>query len=269
MRLSQLHPLIYEARVRQLRLERDLGDRLARVPFARGSSGSPLPFAMVRHRSLLRRRLGSSDPRLQETKIVNLGLAAAALDGLLIHPGEVASFWERVGPPTAARGFVEGLLLAGGEVRSGVGGGLCQASNLLYWMALHAPLAVVERHRHGFDPFPDEGRVLPFGSGATVFYNYVDLRLANPTDQTFQLRVWVSRTHLCGMLLTERAWPLSYHVEERAHRFLRDATGRVYRENELWRTTIDRRTGALAKTELVARNHCEVKYPVSADMLAG
>jgi vancomycin resistance protein YoaR len=35
------------------------------------------------------------------------------------------------------------------------------------------------------------GRVLPFASGATVMYNYKDLRLHNPTNQTFQLRLWL------------------------------------------------------------------------------
>ncbi|MFJ8513275.1 VanW family protein [Lysinibacillus xylanilyticus] len=51
------------------------------------------------------------------------------------------------------------------KVKTGVGGGICQLANLLYWMALHTPLIVTERHHHSFDPFPDSGRTLPFGSG--------------------------------------------------------------------------------------------------------
>ena len=50
-----------------------------------------------------------------------------------------------------------------------MGGGLCQLANLLYWMALHTPLAVVERHHHSFDPFPDENRTLPSGRAAVSF----------------------------------------------------------------------------------------------------
>jgi vancomycin resistance protein VanW len=75
--------------------------------------------------------------------------------------------------------------LSFGEARSGIGGGICQLSNLIHWMAIHSPLVVVERSNHSFDPFPDEGRVLPFGSGAAIFYNYVDLVLHNPTDRVF------------------------------------------------------------------------------------
>jgi len=261
VRLSELHPVLYATRVRQLQFARQLSDRRRHVPFARTSRpATRLPALLIRHRSLLRRRLGDSDPRLQETKIVNLRLAAATLDGLLVRPGEVLSFWDRVGRPTADRGFVEGLILAGGEVRAGVGGGLCQLSNLLYWMAPHTPLEVVERHPHGFNPFPDNGRVLPFGSGATVFYNYGDLRLANPTDRTFQVRVWLTDQHLCGVIAADEPWPLGYHVEERGHGFAIGPDGRTYRDNELWRRTVDRATGDTVRIERITRNHSLVKY---------
>ncbi|HJW22887.1 MAG TPA: VanW family protein [Candidatus Limnocylindrales bacterium] len=260
MRLSTLHPALYAARVRELQLERLLADRRHRVPFARTHAETDLPILVIGHRSILRRRLGDTDPRLQETKIVNLRLAAATIDRVVIRPGEVLSFWERVGRPTADRGFVDGLVLRNGGVGTAVGGGLCQLSNLVYWMALHAPLDVVERHHHGFDPFPDHGRVLPFGSGATVFYNYGDLRLRNPTDQPFELRAWVTDRHLCGRISTDRPWPLAYHVEERDHAFHRAADGRIYRDNELWRRAVDRATGQTVELVRITSNHAEVKY---------
>ena len=236
----------------------------ARPDFADTQAVEPLPLVLVRHASLLRRRLGGSDPRLQETKIENLRLAVPSIDGLLIGPGQTFSFWRRVGAPAARRGYRDGLVLAGGDVRVGTGGGLCQLSNLLYWMALHSPLEVVEHHHHSFDPFPDDRRVLPFGSGAGVFYNYVDLRFRNPTPLTFQLAVTVDDEHLRGQLRADRRWPLAFHVEERDHRFVRGSDGRVYRQNELWRRTVDRRTGDTIGRDLVTRNHALVGYEVDA-----
>ena len=267
--ISQLHPWLYAARAGELRLERRVSDRIRRVPFARAVAVDDLPVVLIRHASVLRRRLRDLDPRLQETKIVNLRLAAATIDGLLLRPGEIFSFWDRVGPPTAARGFAEGLILRGGRITSGVGGGLCQLSNLLYWMALHTPLAVVEHHHHGFDPFPDAGRVLPFGSGATIFYSYGDLRLANPTDRPLRLGVTVGRTHLHGSVTTDRPWPLAYHVEEHGLRFARGEDGIVYRDNELWRRVVDRRTGEMLERTLITRNHAVVANPVPEDVLVG
>ncbi len=260
MRLSSLHPAIYAARVAELRLERDLSDRRRRVPFARTQGSLDPTIVLIHHRSILRRRLGDTEPRLQETKIVNLRLAARAIDRLVIEPGEVFSFWQRVGKPSLERGFVEGLVLRNGGIGTAVGGGLCQLSNLLYWMALHTPLQVTERHHHGFDPFPDAGRVLPFGSGATVFFNYGDLRLRNPTAQRFQLRTWVTDRYLCGTIATDRPWPLAYHVEERNHAFHVVPDGRVFRDNELWRRTVDRVTGRTLELSLITMNHAEVKY---------
>ena len=265
--ISQLHPGLYAARSAELRLERRLADRLRNVPFAGTTDRTPLPITLVRHASVLRRRLRDLDPRLQETKIVNLRLAAESIDGLVIHPGETFSFWNRVGPPTAGRGFQEGLILRGGRITAGIGGGLCQMSNLLYWMGLHTPLEVVEQHHHGFDPFPDAGRVLPFGSGATIFWNYGDLRFSNPTDQPFQLCVHVGRLRLHGTIRTDRPWPIAYHVEEEGHRFVLEPDGVVYRENELWRRSVDRRTGATLARTLLTRNHAIVGYPVPEDLI--
>lgn len=262
MRIAERYPILRRARVEQLRLARRIADGRSHTDFAVLRQDDRLPLVLYRHRSLLRRRLGQSDPALQESKIDNLRLAVPAIDGLLLRPGETFSFWRRVGAPAARRGYRDGLVLAGGEVRIGTGGGLCQLSNLLYWIALHAPLEVVEHHHHSFDPFPDDRRVLPFGSGAGVFYNYVDLRVRNPTRLTFQLTVAVAEDHLCGELRGERRWPYAFHVEEREHRFVRGPDGRVYRENELWRRTVDRRTGDTVAAERITRNHALVGYPV-------
>jgi vancomycin resistance protein VanW len=266
-RLSEIHPFFFHTRVAQLRLDRYLRDILSRVAFAEGKGSEPLPVTIKKHQSLLRRRLGNSDPQLQENKVINLGIAAPTIHGLRIAPNETFSLWRCVGPPTAERGYVEGLQLSRGEVRRGVGGGLCQLANLFYWMALHSPLQIAERHHHSFDPFPDEQRVLPFGSGAGIFYNYVDLRLHNPHKATFGLEVGLTAEHIKGRLSCSQEWPYSYKVEEREHRFFRD-NGGIYRSNELWRRVIDRRTGDTVGEELLMKNRAEVKYPVAEDLLS-
>jgi vancomycin resistance protein VanW len=262
MRIAQRHPILRRARVEQLRLARKLADGRSGVAFADLQEEARLPLVLFRHASLLRRRLGETDPALQETKIENLRLAVPTIDGLLIRPGETFSFWGRVGAPAARRGYRDGLVLAGGEVHVGTGGGLCQLSNLLYWIVLHSPLTVVEHHHHSFDPFPDDRRVLPFGSGSGVFYNYVDLRFHNPTSATFQLAVTVAPQHLRGELRGKRRWPLAFHVEERGHRFVGGLDGCVFRENELWRRTVDRRTGETIDVQLITRNRAQVGYEV-------
>lgn len=261
-RLSELHPIVYKTRIRQKRLFRRIDDASKRNRFAQEKGVGELKFICKKHQSLLRRKLGNSDPLLQENKVENLKIACPTIDGLLIKPGETFSFWRQIGEATAEKGYCEGMQLSRGEVVRGIGGGLCQLANLLYWLALHTPLEVVERHHHSFDPFPDENRVLPFGSGAGVFFNYIDLRFYNPTDITFQVKLWLTDKHLKGLILSDSETLYSYHVFERAHRFLvKDR--RNFRENEIWRDVYDRKTGNKVKEELLVRNHAQVKYEMT------
>lgn len=223
-----------------------------------------LPFRVTAHKSLLLRKLGDADMRLQQNKVTNLRIAAGNIDGVLIRPGETFSFWRLVGRPTAKKGYVMGMLLSNGKVKEGIGGGLCQAANLLYWMALHSPLVVIERHRHSYDIFPDSGRVLPFGTGAAIYYNYVDIQFYNPTNATFQIMIGVGDAHLEGEIRSDIAPKYSYKIVERDHRFLRSAsTGKIFRENSIYRQTTDKRTGNLLGDDLLYRNHCETLYPLS------
>ncbi len=219
----------------------------------------PLPFRADRHSSLLIRKLGNTDPQLQVNKITNLRIAVASLDGVMVRPGETFSFCKLVGKPTRRRGFVEGLELCRGEARSGVGGGICQIANLLHWLVLHSPLTVVERSQHSFDPFPDEGRIIPFGTGAAIFYNYVDYQFENRTPWTFQIRLWLADKTLEGDLRCSHELEHKYRVIEKNHAFLKIGT-RFYRTNEIWRKKTRKCESVAESEELITRNFALLKY---------
>lgn len=220
---------------------------------------SPLGHRVKRHNSLLRRTAVDADARLQENKVVNLQLASARVDGLLIRPGETFSFNKVVGNCTRRKGYVEGMRLSNGEARAGVGGGLCQLANLVHWMVLHSGLTVTERSEHSFDPFADNGRVLPWGTGCSIVYNYVDLQVRNDTDTTFQLLVRVGERYLEGELRADRESPVTYHVYADDEHFYR-LGDECFRANQIRRTVVDRRTGGQVGDELLRRNCALVKY---------
>ncbi len=191
-------------------------------------------------------------------KVTNLQLASRRLDGLLLRPGRTFSFNRVVGSCTSRAGHVEGMRLSNGEASAGVGGGICQLANLLHWMVLHSPLTVTERSEHSFDPFPDNGRVVPWGTGCSIVYNYVDLCARNDTDLTLQLRARVGERHLRGELRADATPPHTYSVHARDEEFVR--LGDTYlRRNELWRRVIDRGTGDTVREECVRRNAAVVK----------
>ncbi|MGZ4472681.1 MAG: VanW family protein [Nocardioidaceae bacterium] len=258
-RPTERHPWLYPVAVRAHRARRRLAWLTSGARWAAARRAEPLAVRVKRHRSLLLRQLGTSEMWLQHNKVTNLRLAVSRVDGILIRPGETFSFNRVVGNCTARKGYVEGMRLSNGDARPGVGGGICQLANLLHWMFLHAPLTVVERSEHSFDPFPDNGRVLPWGVGCSIVYNYVDLVVRNDTDLTFQIRVSVGERYLQGELRADAALPHAYRVHARGEQFLR-YDGRHYRRNEIWRTVVDRRTGNTVGEELVKRNCALVKY---------
>ena len=220
----------------------------------------PLPHVVVTHSSPLLRQLGDSQMWLQHNKVTNLRIASPRLDGLLLRPGETFSFCRTVGNATSRRGYVFGMTLDGGDVRPGVGGGLCQIANLLHWMALHTDLTVVQRSEHTVDPFPDSGRTVPWGTGCSIAWNYVDLQLRNDTGTTYALRVRVGERDLEGAIETSDPELQQWRVEARDERF-EQSDGMWWRSNEIWRVALDPVSGEpLGREELVKRNRARTLY---------
>ena len=227
--------------------------------FAKIRSGEDLPYCAASHQTPLMRRLRDVDMWMQENKVTNLRLAAARVDGVLLHPGETLSYWYLIGRPTAKKGYLPGMLLRNGKAVAGVGGGLCQLSNLIFWMTLHTPLTVTERHRHGYDVFPDADRTQPFGSGATCFYPYGDLMIRNDTCETYQLRVSVGERALTGEWRCEKRPRCRYEVVERNHEMRAEYWGGYTRHNELYRQCLAP-DGTLLREELAVRNDAIMMY---------
>lgn len=235
-----------------------------RMARRRGRAGD---VVLARHASPLRRGTTVVDERLQAGKEANVALAAARLDGLVLGPGQTLSYHHAVGRPARWRGFRPGLELHDGALAAGVGGGACQVANLLYWIALCGAMTIVERHRHTLDLFPDDGRTVPFGCGATVFYNWADLRFANPLDGDVSLHLSLADGHLVGELRATRDPGITVEVYEVGHRFVRDGDT-VWRENQIWRRIRATTDGAVLIDHLVAANRARVAYPVAADRIA-
>lgn len=228
-----------------------------RLPTAPTADGYAAEVAT--HRTPLFRPLSGLDHELQVNKVKNLRRAAARLSGAVLPPGARLSFWRQVGPPTARRGYLPGLVLREGHLDSAVGGGLCQLTNLLYWLTLHTPLEVTERWRHTYDVFPDAGRTQPFGSGATCSYPSLDLEIRNPTAASYRLSVSVTRTELVGAWRATFPAGLRYEVYEANHLITHEGPGRWVRRNRLARRSYDVR-GELVADEVVAENHALMMY---------
>ena len=227
--------------------------------FARTRQNDTLPYAYASHKTILMRKLKDVDMWMQENKIINLKLAVQEVDGIILRPGEIFSYWRLIGNPSRRKGYVEGMILQNGTFAAGVGGGLCQLSNLIFWMTLHTPLDVIERHRHGYDVFPDSNRTQPFGSGATCYYPYGDLMIQNNTEDIYQLKVHVGDEYLEGAWLVNTEPVYHYKIVERNHEMRSEYWGGYSRHNELYQQKYDL-DGMLLDEKLVVKNSALMMY---------
>ncbi len=218
-----------------------------------------LPYCVFTHKTPIFRELRNVDMWMQENKAENLKIALKKMNGILIKPGETFSYWKIIGKPTMSKGYKEGMVLHYGKFISGVGGGLCQLSNLIYWIILHTPLTVTERHRHSFDVFPDSNRTQPFGSGATCVYNYRDLQITNNTENVYQLNLTIENKFLVGQVNSNNSKYFNYKIYGKKEKITHEYWGAYLRHNEIWRD-IFMLNDEKIDSEYICENHALMMY---------
>lgn len=133
-----------------------------------------------------------------QNKIHNLRVVGNKINNLVIYPDEVFSFWKVVGKPSEKNNFKEGRNLIKNHISSDIGGGICQFSSILYYLALQSGLKILERFPHSIDIYKEEERFTPLGSDCTVVYGYKDLQIQNifPFPVQLQCRITDDELHL-------------------------------------------------------------------------
>ena len=239
-------------------LKRKLNWVFGAEKWAKNKSEESFEFDVFHHKSMILRPLKDVEMYLQENKRTNLKIAIAHLNGIIIKPGETFSIWRLVGRPTKVKGYLEGLVLKQGQTAKDTGGGLCQLGNLLFWIFAHSPLTITERYRHGFDVFPDLNRKVPFGAGATLSYNHIDLQIKNETENTFRIGLWLDQTHLNGVLQCDVRLKSKFRIEERNHLMKQQYWGGYSRHNQIVQIETDLEEYETEK--LLVENHAVMMY---------
>lgn len=255
----ELGPRAYMLSVQKGVVLKSVSDLFKGEKYARKKSEQALDNIIKSHSSLIVRRLEGVDIELQQNKETNLILAAKSINGIIIRPGETFSLWRLIGHPTAKKGYKEGLTISKRNgLGRGVGGGLCQIANMIHWLVLHSPLETTEKHHHSDALFPDEKRRVPFGTGTSIFYNTLDYRFINRTNDIFQLLVWVEDGYLCGELRSSAPCNNRYKIYEEDHHFRKEGDD-YYRISKVYRSIISKNGGSEIK-ELILDNHSKVLY---------
>lgn len=255
--LSTLRRLLQEAWFYlEMRLD---GNRYAR------ERDEPLPIKVFTAGTVLLNENSGHDMVYQRNKVDNLKLAAATVDRIVIRPGETFSFWQLVRHADDKEPYKEGLCLVNGKIVAVKGGGLCQLSNLLFWLFLHTPLTIVERHPHAVESFPLPPSDIPDGTDATVNEGWLDLKLRNDTPTTYQVVLWFDEKCLQGAVRADRAGDTRYEIVGRNLVYIREG-GKLYQETDICRQGFSLKTGELTSDILLYHNRCRIGYVLSPDI---
>ena len=254
-----INPTCYAISMKKENYKRSLKDWLSNDRFAGTFQSEPLPNLVSSHSSKLIKTSPGIDRTLQENKAVNIELASACISGLILHPGEVFSFWRLVGKTTEKRGYKNGRVIIGNRIVPGLGGGLCNLGHTIHRIVLHSPLEVTEFHSHSDALGPDEGPRVPFGTGTSICYNHIDFRFRNTTDQDVQLIAWCQDGRSYAELRSERPFPWRYSLVEEDLHFRKEGE-KYYRNSKIYRETIEKESETVIRRELVFDNHSEVMF---------
>lgn len=254
-----INPLFFAISTQKGIVQRNLNDLISDTKFAKFKEKEKLDKLISSYSSNLIKKGKGVDPVLQENKAVNIRLASNKINGIIIKPGEVFSFWRTIGKVNKRTGYKEGRVIKDNKLIPGIGGGLCNLANTINNLVLNSPLEIVEFHKHSDALAPDNGKRIPLANGTSVSYNYIDYRFKNNTDQNVQLLLWCDDEKLYGELRSEKEIPFKYELVEENHHFEREGD-KYYRISQIYRNTIEKKTGDIIEKELIWDNHSMVMF---------
>lgn len=208
--LSSRSKILFFLAVKKGIILRNLKDLFSKNKFANKKIKGNLPNIVSQYNSYLIKK--GTELELQENKVVNIDIASKKINKIVIHPGEIFSYWRTIGTVTKRKGYKEGRVLRNNKLQAGMGGGLCNLANTINLLVLNSPLEIIEFHTHSDALAPDYGERIPLKDGTCVGYNYLDYRFKNNTNQDIQLNLWVDKKTLYGELRSEKAFPWKYGI---------------------------------------------------------
>ena len=147
----------------------------------------------------------------QHNKVFNLKLASKKIDKLIIKANEVFSFWYCLKDAQKEESYKDGLCIINGEMAYVPGGGLCQLSNILFYLFLNGPFKIIERHGHDVREFDDPNAHIK-GIDATVAEGYLDLKVKNISDQDIQINIDFTDTAIKASISSDHKLDHAYQI---------------------------------------------------------
>lgn len=263
-RLTEIFPFLIPIRKLQRKIFFYIGMFFDSNRYSRNVSEDTLEFKVFSTKSKMINTKSGFDIQYQINKVDNLRLVAKTIHKIVIEPNETFSFWMLARKAEKYGRYKDGLAVVNDEVINVKGGGLCQISNLLFWLFLHTPLTIVERHPHSAETLPHVGGEIPEGVDATIAEGWKDLKVRNDTKERFQILIEFDEEYIYGSVLSDTYQDIFYRIKSENLKYTRE-NNKVYRYNEIYKLWYNS-TNNLIRKELVLQNKYEIRYDVESEL---
>lgn len=259
-RLTQVFPWLLPIRRWSKKKFFYLNMALDKNVYAKNHSKQILPYLIYSYEEPIINPNSGHDIKYQYNKLENLKLASSTINQLLLLPGDVFSYWQTQKHNQALKNLKEGLVLIDDKIVYGKGGGLCQLSNLLFWVALNSPLTVLERHHHTIENIPNSLSTLDC-CDATISEGWCDLKLKNPTNQILQFIITFENDCIQVKLYSDTKPNYSYKAIEK-HKSFYNKHNKTFLKNDIYQVITNLKDNTTQEKFLI-HNEVEIGYDIT------
>lgn len=128
-------------------------------------------------------------------RVENIKLAADKINNIIVDSKEQFSFNKIIGARSLKRGFKEAPIIINGEMKEGIGGGICQVSSTVYNAALYSGLEILQTRNHSIP-----SGYISKGRDATVSYGNIDLIFRNNYDYPILIKNFIKEDKLISVV---------------------------------------------------------------------
>lgn len=256
-------PFLLPIRVWQKNIFYQLGMFLDKNKYSK-TRGVNLPYVITETKTLMLNENSGHDIIYQKNKIENLKILSKTMNKVLIKPKEVFSFYYLAKNSNKYGEYKDGLILVDNKIVAKKGGGICHLSNLLYYTFLMTPLTVIERHGHKVKSFPNPDKNSLEGVDATINMGWLDLRVKNNTENTYQIEISFDEEYMYAKILSDQNSNKQYEIINEDFKYVKKGD-QLYESVAVVKITKDKKTGKKLKKEKLYDEIVKVDYEVPKD----
>ncbi len=256
--ITEIFPFLLPLRIKERNFFYQLKMIFDKNKYA-SKKGELLKYSICSTKTLMINENSGYDIKYQKNKVDNLKLASKPLNKILIYPEETFSFYKFFVQSKKLGEYKDGLILINGKIEPRKSGGLCQLSNMLYYLFLMTPLTIVERHGHKVKSLPNSDPDALEGIDATFNAGWLDLKVKNETNNIYQIVIDFDSSYMYGKILSNNKSLYDYAIENRNFCYIKDED-KIYEKVSVYKLKYDKLTKELVDEQKLYDEKVLVTY---------